>query len=153
MEKMKLNIQLFAVKVNTHTLTVDTSSYNAANSTINVRYVLKLTTTSTSHNNNNITSTYYIDGNKYTSTHKLPTTTTTTIFDRTIAVPYSSGRVVSASYSVPTGISAGTMTGSTSVTLPAVTLPIQLNGVGGIQKVNFNGTDIEHLYFNGTKVF
>lgn len=153
MEKMKLNIQLFGVNVNTHTLTADASSYNAASSTINVTYVLKLTTTSTSHNNNTITSSYWIDGTKYTSKHKLPEKSTTTIFNTTVAVPYSSGRVVSASYSVPTGISAGTMTGSTSVTLPAVTLPIQLNGVGGIQKVNFNGTNIEHLYFNGTKVF
>lgn len=150
---MKLNIQLFAVNVDTHSLTVDASSYDPGSSTINVRYILKLKTTGSSHNNNTITSSYWIDGTKYTVKHTLPQSKTTTIFDKTVAVSYTSGRTVNASYSVPTGISAGTMTGSKSVTLPSVELPVQLNGAGGIQAVNFNGDNVNHLYINGSQVF
>lgn len=120
MKKIKLNIQLFAVKVRTHTFTEVANSYNATNKTIQVRYVLKLYTTSSSYNNNTITTTYYIDGTKYTVKHKLPKQTDPiNIFDRTATIPCSSNRTVNASYSVPTDISAGTMTGSKSLAIKA----------------------------------
>ena len=117
MEKMKLNIQLFGVNINTNSLTVVANSYNATNKTIQVKYLVKLTTTSSSYNNHNITTTYYIDGIKYTKTHKLPKTSTTTVAEATATIPCPYPRKVSANFSCPTDISAGTVTGSDSVNI------------------------------------
>ena len=106
-----------AVLVDTHTLTEE--SYDIASNTSTVRYLLKLKTTEGSYNVNNITTTYYIDGVKYTVTHKLPYRTTTTVIDKTVTISHNSDgtRSVTASYSVPTNISAGTMTGSKTTQL------------------------------------
>lgn len=120
MKKMELNIQLFAVNLTTQSLTE--VSYDVASNTSQVRYLVQLTTTGSSYNNNNITTTYYIDGVQYTSTHKLPRTTTTTIVDRTVTITHNNDgtRSVSASFSCPTDISAGTITGSTSTQLTTI---------------------------------
>lgn len=37
--------------------------------------------------------------------------------------------------------------------IPIGELPINFNGSGGITAVNFNGTNIEHLVYNGTQIF
>ena len=155
MKKIKLNIQLFAVNVNTHTFTEVANSYNATNKTIQVRYVLKLTTTGSSYNNNTITSSYWIDGTKYTSKHKLPKTSTTTIFDKTVAIPCTSNRTVSARYSVPTDISAGTMTGSKSLAIkkriqPTSKIKVKKDLPAGYTQVDYitgNGPYIDTGYY------
>ena len=106
-----------AVSVNTHSLTQ--ISQDIASNTSIVKYLVKLTTTGQSHNDNNITTTFYIDGVKYTQVHKLPANSTTTIVEKQVTVQHDSNgkKTVSASYSCPTNISAGTMTGSTSLAL------------------------------------
>lgn len=37
--------------------------------------------------------------------------------------------------------------------IPIGQLPINFNGSEGITAVNFNGNNVEHLYFNGTQIF
>ena len=109
-----------AVTVSTHTLTQ--VSQDIANNQSVVRYLVKITTSGQSHNDNNITTTYYIDGVKYTKTHKLPLNSTTTVADKTVTIQHSSDgtRSVSANFSTPTQISAGTMTGSKTLTLQTI---------------------------------
>lgn len=127
MEKMRLNIQLFGVNINTNSLTVVANSYNATNKTIQVKYLVKLTTTGSSYNNHSITTTYYIDGVKYTKSHKLPKTSTTTVAEATATVPCPYPRKVSANFSCPTDISAGTVTGSASVNItPSASYKIRI---------------------------
>lgn len=156
MKKMKLDIQMFAVKVREHSFTEVANSYNEANKTIQVRYILKLYTTSSSYNNNTITTTYYIDGTKYTVKHKLPKTTDPiNIFDKTVTIPCSSNRTVNASYSVPTGISAGTMTGSKSLAIkariqPSTKIKIKKTlpaGYTQVEYLNSNAAYIETGYY------
>lgn len=117
---VKLNIQRFATNLVTHSLTE--VSYDIATNTSQVRYLVQLTTTGASYNSNNITTTYYIDGVKYTSTHKLPKTSTTTIIDKTVTITHNADgkRSTTASFSCPTGISAGTITGSKELTLTTI---------------------------------
>lgn len=109
-----------SVIVKTHTLTQ--VSQNIANNTSQVRYLVQLQTTGGSYNSNNITTTYYIDGVRYTNTHKLPKTTTTTVVDRTVTITHNADgtRSVSANFSTPTQISAGTITGSKTLTLSTI---------------------------------
>ena len=82
------------------TLTV--VSTNAENNTAVVKYVVKCTTSGPSYNNYDQTGTFYIDGKKYTATYKLPSDTTTTVFNKQVTVSNASGRKISASYSFPT---------------------------------------------------
>lgn len=42
---------------------------------------------------------------------------------------------------------------SRSLTIPIGQLPINFNGTEGITAVNFNGNNVEHLYFNGVRIF
>lgn len=116
---VKLNIQRFAVK---HTQSLTETSYDIATNTSQVRYLVQLTTTNDSHNDNNITTTYYIDGAQYTSVHKLPKKSTTTIIDHTVTITHNADgtKSVSASFSCPTKISAGTITDSISTTLTTI---------------------------------
>lgn len=115
-----LNIQRFAVSTTTNSLYE--LSYDIASNSSQVRYLVQLTTTGASYNNNNITTTYYIDGVQYTNTHTLPKTKTTTIVDHTVTIYHNSDgtRSVGASFSCPTKISAGTVSGSTSATLTTI---------------------------------
>lgn len=54
----------------------------------------------------------------------MPQNTTTTCFSGEFTISNASGRTISGSYSIPTGISAGTLTGSASLTIPVlVTTP------------------------------
>ena len=109
-----------AVTLSTHTLTEE--SYDVATNSSVVRYLVKLTTSGASYNINNITTTYYIDGVKYTKTHKLPQNTTTTVVDKTVTINHNDdgSRSVTASFSTPTNISAGTMTGSKTTQLTTI---------------------------------
>lgn len=109
-----------AVSVSTHSL--ELISQDIANNSSVVRYLVKITTTGASHNDNNITTTYHVDGVTYTKTHKLPTKSTTTVADKTVTITHNpdGSRSVSANFSTPTGISAGTLTGSKTLTLPTI---------------------------------
>ena len=71
-----------AVTVSTHSLTQ--VSQDIANNQSIVRYLVKITTSGQSHNDNNITTTYYIDGVRYTKTHKVLANTTTTVVDKSV---------------------------------------------------------------------
>lgn len=42
---------------------------------------------------------------------------------------------------------------SRALAIPIGQLPINFNGTEGITAVNFNGNNVEHLYFNGTQIF
>ena len=109
-----------AVTVSTHSLTEE--SYDVATNSSVVRYLVKLTTNEQSHNDNNITTTYYIDGVKYTKTHKLPLRSTTTVVDKTVTIIHNADgtRSVAASFSTPTQISAGTINRSIETTLTTI---------------------------------
>lgn len=109
-----------AVTLSTHTLTQKSQDIALNQST--VQYLVKITTSGASHNDNNITTTFYIDGVKYTKTHKLPSNTTTTVVDKTVTITHNTDgtRSVTASFSTPTNISAGTMTGSKTLTLDSI---------------------------------
>ena len=106
-----------AVSLHTHSLTE--LSYDVATNSSVVQYLVKISTSGQSYNDNNITTTYYIDGVKYTNTHKLPHNSTTTVVNKTVTIIHNSDgkRSVTASYSTPTNISAGTMTGSKTIDL------------------------------------
>lgn len=109
-----------AVVVDTHTLTQ--VSQDIVNNTSVVRYLVKLKTTEGSYNINNITTTYKIDGTTYTSVHKLPQKTTTTIIDKSVTVNHNADgtKTVNAEFSCPTNISAGTIVRSISTTLSTI---------------------------------
>lgn len=98
------------------------NSVNIANNTSKLYVKLTATTTGESHNNNTITSTVKVNGTTYKPTHKLPKATTTTIYENTFTITHNSdgNKTVDISYSIPTGISAGTLTGSTSVKLSKI---------------------------------
>lgn len=97
-------------------------SYDIGSNTSQVRYLVQATTSGSSYTNYNITTSYNIDGVGYTNTHKLPRNTTTTIVDRTVTITHNDDgqRSVGASYSCPTGISVGTLSGSTSIKLTTI---------------------------------
>lgn len=42
---------------------------------------------------------------------------------------------------------------SKALAIPISQLPINFNGSEGITAINFNGNNVEHLYFNGTQIF
>lgn len=89
-----------------------------------VKYEVYATTTGSSYNNYNITTSVTVDGQNSSGTHTLPSNRTTLCFSGEFTVGNASGRTIYASYSIPTGISAGTLTGSTSLTIPSlVTTP------------------------------
>lgn len=113
-----------------------------------VSYVVTATTTGSSYNNYDITTEVWCDGQYSTHVHKLPYQTTTTCFSGEFTIANASGRTITASYSIPTGISAGTLTGSASTTIPVfiktptVTTSVSsrgLNSISATMTVTDNG--------------
>lgn len=97
-----------------------------------VRYQVFATTSGSSHNDYTITTTVTVDGQNATAQHTLPYNTTTTCYNGEFTVSNASGRTIYASYSIPTGISAGTLTGSATVTIPTlITTPTVTASVTG----------------------
>lgn len=95
-----------------------------------VKYEVYATTSGSSYNNYDITTSVWVDGQSATGVHKLPSNTTTTCFSGEFTISNASGKYITASYSIPTGISAGTLTGSTSMTIPSlVTTPTMTTSV------------------------
>ena len=101
-------------------LTYDSNSKDSVNNTIKVTYTVKCTTSGDSYNSNSQTGTFYIDGTKYTNSYKLPKSTTTTVFNKTVTISNASDKKISASYSFPTTPYYGTQTGNKSLTLPNI---------------------------------
>lgn len=138
---VKLNIQRFAVK---HTQSLTEISYDIATNTSQVRYLVQVTTSGQSHNDNKITTTYYIDGEQYTNTHRLYANSTTSVVDHTVTITHNADgtKSVSASFSCPTAISAGTITGSTSLiltTIPRGTIiGNHIGTIGSAMKISFS---------------
>lgn len=85
-----------------------------------VRYQVFATTSGSSHNDYTITTTVTVDGQTATNQHTLPYNTTTTCYNGEFTVSNASGRTITGTYSIPTGISAGTLTGSATVTIPTL---------------------------------
>ena len=110
-----------AATVTTHSLTE--TSYDVASNSSQVRYLVQVTTNSSTYNNYGIVATYYIDGVQYqTASINMPASTTTTFIDHTVTIYHNAdgSRSVSASYSIPTRVSSGTLTGSTSLNLTTI---------------------------------
>lgn len=110
-----------AATVTTHSLTE--TSYSVENNSSQVRYLVQVTTNSSTYNNYGIVATYYIDGVEYQSASiRMPASSTTTFVDHTVTIYHNADgtRSVSASYSIPTRVSSGTLTGSTSLTLTTI---------------------------------
>ena len=95
------------------------NSVNISGNTSQLYVKLTATTSGASHNNYDITSTITINGVTYHPVHRLPSNTTTTIYETTLTITHNSDgkKTVDISYSIPTGISAGTLSNSQSVTL------------------------------------
>lgn len=103
------------------------NSPNVANNTSQVRIIWTSTQTNDSHNLNTKTAYYYVSINggaetKYSVAYTLPEKTTKTILDTTLTIPHKSdgsGTVKVRTY-METGISAGTVEKSQSVTLTTI---------------------------------
>ena len=85
-----------------------------------VRYEVYATTSGSSHNDYTITTTVNVDGQTASGSHTLPYNTTTTCFNGEFTISNASGKTITGSYSIPTGISAGTLTGSATLTIPSL---------------------------------
>ena len=182
MEKMKLNIQLFA----SNTINVPTQGYSDPDA-----YKFRLTVTltgNTSGNTREVKIVYdcypsgsggyeYMRTPRYTITYDTNTSYSQTLKGSS-AIPGNDIWPRNAWYQIYSGtkyLEAGKTyyfratyksNSSTaympknqnynvdvSLTLDNVEIPVVFNGTGGIKAINFNGTTIEHLYFNGTKIY
>lgn len=106
----------------TQSLTLTEKSYSIANNTSQVRLLWTSTQTGTSHNDYTKTASYTINGTTYNVSYTLPANTTKTIVDKTFTIKHNSDgtKTVSASTKMDTGISAGTIQKSASLTLTAI---------------------------------
>lgn len=95
-------------------------SGNASTNTAVVRYVVTATTTGSSHSEYTKTTTVNVDGQVSYGYTTLPYTSTVTAFSGEFTVGNASGRTITATYSLPTGLSSGTLTGSATVTIPVL---------------------------------
>lgn len=131
-------------------------SYNLTGNTSQVRYVVQVTTTGGTYNNYTQTGTFYINGVKYTNTYKLPKTSTTTVFDKTVTITHGSDgkKTVTASCSVPTVDPYGTLTGETSRVLTTIPRQSSLTSVtvdianNGTTKITPKGTKYVSSYYD-----
>lgn len=118
-------------------ITITQNSQNIANNLSNVTVKIQVTTTGASYNDISKPGTCTIDGIPYNFTHNIPYQATTTIFEKTLNIPHddkTGEKTLTASFSFTTGISAGTITGSTSKKL--TTIPRTSNV--SLSKTNFN---------------
>ena len=106
----------------TQSLTLTEKSYSIANNTSQVRLLWTSTQTGQSHNDYTKTASYTMNGTTYTVSYTLPANTTKTIVDKTFTIKHNSDgtKTVSASTKMDTGISAGTIQKSASLTLTAI---------------------------------
>lgn len=97
-------------------ISITQNSQNIANNKSNITVRVQVTTTGGSYNGYSKPGTCTIDGTTYDFSHNIPQNSTTTIFEKTLDVTHNNQgeKTVYASFSFQTGISAGTITGSTS---------------------------------------
>lgn len=127
-------------------ISITQNSQSVENNKSNITVRVQVTTTGESYNGYSKPGTCTINGTSYNFSHNIPYQATTTIFEKTLDVEHDSNgeKTVYASFSFQTGISAGTITGSTSKKLTTIprTSEVSLN------KKNFNIGETITIYTN-----
>lgn len=119
---------------------------NIAENKTNITVRVQVTTTGESYNGYSKPGTCTIDGKTYDFSHNIPYQATTTIFKKTLDVTHDEQgeKTVYASFSFQTGISAGTITGSTSKKLTTIPRTSEVS----LSKKNFNIGETITIYTN-----
>lgn len=127
-------------------ISITQNSQNIANNKSNITVRVQVTTTGGSHNGYSKPGTCTIDGTTYDFSHNIPQNSTTTIFEKTLDVTHNNQgeKTVYASFSFQTGISAGTITGSTSKKLTTIPRTSEVS----LSKKNFNIGETITIYTN-----
>ena len=127
-------------------ISITQNSQNIANNKSNITVRAQVTTTGESYNEYSKPGTCTIDGTTYNFSHNIPYQATTTIFEKTLDVTHDSNgeKTVYASFSFQTGISAGTITGSTSKKLTTIPRTSEVS----LSKKNFNIGETITIYTN-----
>lgn len=127
-------------------ISITQNSQNIANNKSNITVRVQVTTTGESYNGYSKPGTCTIDGTSYNFSHNIPYQATTTIFEKTLDVAHDSNgeKTVYASFSFQTGISAGTITGSTSKKLTTIPRASEVS----LSKKNFNIGETITIYTN-----
>nr|DAY80315.1 MAG TPA: protein of unknown function DUF859 [Caudoviricetes sp.] len=127
-------------------ISITQNSQNIANNKSNITVRVQVTTTGESYNGYSKPGTCTIDGTSYNFSHNIPYQATTTIFEKTLDVAHDSNgeKTVYASFSFQTGISAGTITGSTSKKLTTIPRTSEVS----LSKKNFNVGETITIYTN-----
>lgn len=127
-------------------ISITQNSQNIANNKSNITVRVQVTTTGESYNGYSKPGTCTINGTPYDFSHNIPYQATTTIFEKTLDVAHDSNgeKTVYASFSFQTGISAGTITGSTSKKLTTIPRASEVS----LSKKNFNIGETITIYTN-----
>lgn len=128
-------------------ISITQNSQSVENNKSNITVRVQVTTTGESYNGYSKPGTCTIDGTPYNFSHNIPYQATTTIFEKTLDVRHddSNGeKTVYASFSFQTGISAGTITGSTSKKLTTIPRTSEVS----LSKKNFNIGETITIYTN-----
>lgn len=127
-------------------ISITQNSQNIANNKTNITVKVQVTTTGESYNGYSKPGTCTIDGTTYNFSHNIPYQATTTIFEKTLDVTHDEQgeKTVYASFSFQTGISAGTITGSTSKKLTTIPRTSEVS----LSKKNFNIGETITIYTN-----
>ena len=127
-------------------ISIKQNSQSAENNKSNITVKVQVTTTGESYNGYSKPGTCTIDGTPYNFSHNIPYQATTTIFEKTLDVAHDSNgeKTVYASFSFQTGISAGTITGSTSKKLTTIPRTSEVS----LSKKNFNIGETITIYSN-----
>lgn len=127
-------------------ISITQNSQNIANNKSNITVRVQVTTTGGSYNGYSKPGTCTIDGTTYDFSHNIPQNSTTTIFEKTLDVTHNNQgeKTVYASFSFQTGISAGTITGSTSKKLTTIPRTSEVT----LSKKNFNIGETITIYTN-----
>lgn len=127
-------------------ISITQNSQNIANNKSNITVRVQITTTGESYNGHSKPGTCTIDGTTYNFSHNIPYQATTTIFEKTLDVTHDNQgeKTVYASFSFQTGISAGTITESTSKKLTTIPRTSEVS----LSKKNFNIGETITIYTN-----
>lgn len=127
-------------------ITITQNSQNISNNTSNITVKVQVVTSGSSHNDFSKPGTCKIDGTDYSFTHSIPQNSTTTIFEKTLDISHDNEgkKTVNASFSYQTGISAGTITGSTFKKLTTIPRTSEVS----LGKKNFNIGETITIYTN-----
>lgn len=127
-------------------ISITQNSQNIANNKSNITVKVQVVTSGSSHNDFSKPGTCKIDGTDYSFTHSIPQNSTTTIFEKTLDISHDNEgkKTVNASFSYQTGISAGTISGSTSKVLTTIPRTSEVS----LSKKNFNIGETITIYTN-----